>query len=241
MENKNLPEYLDKVIMESLDVHTRVLKSPYPEIYVSLSSRYLLEIEFSPVGLPDVRVKIYDKLYNLLGYLDYGTYINLYGGNHYFGNREKGRSAEKGKEKDRLFQYLDSLAEEMAKKHKLELIETENYGKYGDPSAYDIWSLVPKGEFRDIYTGSKKGIINLCRAWNVESLQEPKIEFSKRAIERAKEIHKKATEFLEKKYSEPFLKDIGALVLWEEMRDLIHSVYFTPLSKERYVKKEKEE
>jgi hypothetical protein len=231
MNNKDPIQHLNETIEDLVATRKSLKKSPFLELWHRLSLEYRLETELPLRDIMQIRVKIYDGEYNLIGYLDYGHFINLYGGNHYFGLRKSGESVQKGKESDEHFQRFNYLAKNVAEKSKLQLIETSNSGKYGDVSLWDIWSLVPKGAMSNIYSGSKKSIINLCRAWNVDAFYEPRIEFTERAIKKAKEVHQKATKFLEQR--EHLLKEIGALVLFEEMRMLLHEVYEAPLGKEK--------
>jgi len=202
-------------------IQREVLLSPLPLIYESLKKKYQLRSTFSFHNLPPLRFKIRDKDFNLIGYLDYSDTINVYSGNHYFSPRKDGESAEIGGEGSKHFRFFDKLMKRVSKDSGLKLVQTMNYGKFTDPRAYDIWSLVDKIP-ESIFKGIKT--INLCLVWGEEAWNPERAARLKKLRERARDIHKRATEKLKHPLSLEVLKTDNLYLIFDEMRHLIHDV-----------------
>lgn len=137
---EKMDEYEDHLVSISGDVKN----APLAEAYEILSDKkYHMTCETPKKGhIPKLRISIEHPSHGLAGYLDCGNSINCYSGNHYFDFRSPGESSEEGMEDSPQFEDFYETAREIEGKTDRVLVCTLNYGKYGDPRAYDIFSLI---------------------------------------------------------------------------------------------------
>jgi len=222
-----------QVFIERLE---RQLKaSPFPIVFQMLREEYELRpqaLDYRAISY--IRYKVFSKDYDWLGYLDFSPYINTYAGNHYFEIRNDGQSSKEGGEQSTKFKSFDFIMKQITNK-EYRLVQTKNYGKYGDPSSYDIWTLVPITITGfDIYRGYDIGLTSLCLVWDCKL--PDRVEFDSKLVESAKQLHRRATLALEDPIKFSLLKEAKLVPLFDEMRTFIHYVYSSPYYRLRGLK-----
>jgi hypothetical protein len=214
-----------------------------------LSKRgYVLEPKIPLLGYVGITLRYEisaSKYGDFIGYLDYDPFINHYSGNHYFGLRGSGKSSVKGAEKTKHFRDFDEIAKNY-KDASSQVLELENYGKYGDPRAYDIWAIVKKEDMEkrgrgDIYSCFEGNTTTMCLVYNEEKVLEGErdigidaVLFSDRLrelrqnrgiIDSAKSAHAAITRILDDPVRFQSLRDARAVTTIDALRQLVHLLF----------------